>query len=184
MASAMARLCSGRNVPATPSACGKIVASRAMNPEQISSCTMAGMPRRVWSTRCCWISLASAAAAAARETARPADPRDVADPVAQDRLGALRVEAVRPRDLEDPGAAELGELLVERHECEQVGDAVVDRRRGVEIRRGRVGGGHRISWGLEEGGWTRVVSRSWRCADHSLTAPAVSPPMICRSAIA
>ena len=41
----------GSHVLARPIACGKTVASRAISPEQISSWTIAGIPRRVSSTR-------------------------------------------------------------------------------------------------------------------------------------
>ena len=50
-AAASARESSGAQVLATPIACGKTVDPRAIRPEQISSCTIAGMPSRVSSTR-------------------------------------------------------------------------------------------------------------------------------------
>ncbi len=62
-----------------------------------------------------------------------------------------------PEQLERPERAELGELLVERHPCEQIRDAGVDRQARVPV--ARVDRGH-----------------------QPFTAPRVRPPMSWRSA--
>ena len=66
-----------------------------------------------------------------RQAARSAHPGDVADPVAQQGIGPVGFEPAAPRDLEDPDAAELRELLVDRHPAEDIGGAVA--RRGGRI---------------------------------------------------
>ena len=115
------------------------------------------------------------------QAARPADPRDVADPVAQDRLGALRVEAVRPaiwktQALPSWASFSSSVMSASRSATRSSTDAEASRYVGV-------GSVAVIEF---PGGWKRAGVRSCGrpCADHSLTAPAVSPPMIWRSAIA
>ena len=66
-------------------------------------------------------------------------------PLRQQRLGALGREPPSRRELEDPGAAELRDLLVARHPREQVVDALGDASARVAVeRRGRCrsGDGH------------------------------------------
>jgi hypothetical protein len=92
------------------------------------------------------------------EVRRARDPADVADAVGEPLADALRVElGLAPEQLERPDRAQLGELLVERHPGEEVGDARVDRQRGVAV---------------------AGVDRR----HQPFTAPRVSPPMSCRSA--
>ena len=64
------------------------------------------------------------------EVRRAGHPADLADPVGEPVAHALRVElGLAAEQLERPERPELGELLVERHPREQVGDARVDRQR-------------------------------------------------------
>ena len=67
------------------------------------------------------------------EAARAAHARHVADPVGEHGRRARRVEPAGGRQLEDPRAAELGDLLVDRHPRQQVGDTLGDRRRRIAI---------------------------------------------------
>ena len=100
-----------------------------------------------------------------REPAGAADAGDVADALSEHRRRPRRVEPARARELEHPRAAELSELLVDRHPRHQVGDALGDRGRRIAVERA----GRLSSWFL-------------RGLTHSLTAPAVRPPTIWRSA--
>ena len=162
---------SGRNVAATPSACGNIAASRAISPEQISSCTIAGMPSRVCSMRWRWIEFARSAASAARKLLAPLIRVMWPMPSASSGAACCTSKPVLVGDLEHPHAAELAELLVDRHPREQVGRAVGDRQRRVAVRQGS-------AFGLV------IFIRFIRSLVHSRTAPAVRPPMIWRSAMA
>ena len=93
IASASSSARSGSQVLARPIACGKTTASRAISPEQISSWTIAGIPRRVSSTSWRWIAFASARRALCVERARARDPRDLA----RGRSGGARRRSRRAR---------------------------------------------------------------------------------------
>ncbi len=69
------------------------------------------------------------------QAARAGDARDLADPVPQQVVSAGVEPAVAARELEDPAAAELRHLLLGRHACEQVVDALVDRLDRVAVER-------------------------------------------------
>jgi hypothetical protein len=70
-ASASAVAKDGSQVLASPMAWGKIVDPRAMTPEQISSCTIAGTPSRVEEIRWRWMAFASVAASRAARLLAP-----------------------------------------------------------------------------------------------------------------
>ena len=131
-ASASSSTSAGSHVLARPIACGKTVASRAINPEQISSWTIAGMPSRVCSTRCRWMSFASSAASVGRRSLAPAMRVTWPRPEAS-RPALSGRQAVVVGELEDPVAAELRELLLQRHAAEQVVGALLGGQRGVEV---------------------------------------------------
>ena len=162
-ASARAVINSGCHVLATPIACGKIVASRAIRPEQISSWTIAGMPRRVSVDEVALHLVGQLRGCAGVEAARPGDPRDLAEAVAQQRRRPRRIEAVAVGELEHPGAAELGDLLLGRHAGEQVGDPLGDRERRVAVGgagRGRLDRRHdRLPTALHDCRSTSLVGR-------------------------
>ncbi len=84
------RLCSGRNVAATPIACGNTVASRAISPAQISSWTIAGIPRRVCSSEVTLDVVGERGRVGGAEVARAADAGDVPDAVGEHRCRARR----------------------------------------------------------------------------------------------
>ena len=68
------------------------------------------------------------------EVRRAGHPTDVADAVCEAVADERRIELrLAPEQLERPERAELGELLVERHPCEQVGDAGIDRLARVTV---------------------------------------------------
>ena len=136
-ASARAAASSGCQVLARPIACGKIVESRDINPEQISSWTIAGMPRRVSVDEVALDGVGQDGCVTRHQAAGPGDPRDLADAVAQQLGPLVHVERRPVGELEHPGAAELGDLLLDRHPREQVGDPLGDRQRRVPIRRVR-----------------------------------------------
>ena len=118
-----------------------VTASRAIRPEQISSWMIAGMASRVCSRRWRCTSLASVAAPAAVRLEAPLTLVMWPIPSASNGVARADVEAVAVGDLEHPDAPELGELLVERHPPEEVGDAVGHGRRRVLVQRFR-GGRH------------------------------------------
>ncbi len=92
------------------------------------------MPSRVSSTRKRWISLPTSAAAIGSRFVAPATRLMWPMPSASRSRTTLRIElGLAPEQLERPERAELGELLVERHPGEQVGDASVDRQARVAI---------------------------------------------------
>ena len=75
------------------------------------------------------------------EVRRAGHPADVADAVCEAVADERRIQLrLAPEQLERPERAELGELLVERHPCEQVRDAGVDRQARVPV--ARVDRGH------------------------------------------
>ena len=112
----------GSHALASPIACGNCVASRAHSPAVLSSCTIAGMPSRVSSTRKRWIAFVNAARSRGRS---PVDaPMRVISPMpcASSALRRRDRERVVLDELGRPHAAELRELLVERHPGEQLFD--------------------------------------------------------------
>ena len=64
------------------------------------------------------------------QAAGPGDPRDLADAVAQQLGPLVHVEPRPVGQLEHPGTAELGDLLLDRHPRQQVGDPLGDRQPG------------------------------------------------------
>ena len=76
-----------------------------------------------------------------------ADPRDVARTVPETRARPPDVEAVVGDELGEPHAAELRDLLLERHASQQVVDARVERSGGVAIDRRVAHGGPGRSYG-------------------------------------
>ena len=131
-ASASASARSGSQVLASPIACGKIVASRAIRPEQISSWTIAGMPSRVSSTRWRWMALASAAACAAARLLAPEMrvtwPSPWRSRSAPRRRAGDRRRAGTPSAL--PSWATFSSSVIR---AEQVVDPLVDRQRRVAV---------------------------------------------------
>src|SRR4029078_422635 len=121
------------------------------------------------------------------ERARARDPGDVGDAVAEQRFGALALEFTGTCELEDPGAAELGDLLVACHPGEEVVDALGDGARGVavqgtgavELGKGHVG----LPTGLQEPrttsrvGSMRCIERSGRFSIRPIRSSTASKPM-------
>ena len=94
------------------------------------------------------------------EVRGPGHPADLPDPLREPVAHPLRVEVgLAAEQLERPQRPELGELLVERHPRQQVGDARVDRQAGVAVA------------GLDR-------------RHQPFTAPDVRPPTSWRSAMA
>ncbi len=147
---------SGSNVAAAPIDCWKHGASSASRPWRHSSWMIAGIPRRVSSTRKRWIALAARATSRARRLVEPA--RRVIWPMpspasARSRSGSGPSLA---DDLECPDGAQLGDLLVAGHPGDEVGHA---------CRRGQAG-----------------VAVGRRRGRHPFTDPCVRPPTSWRSA--
>ena len=133
--SASASTSVGSQVLARPIACGKIVASRAIRPgaDLLVDDRRDAEPRLVDRWR--WMRVRELGRLLRPQAARARDPRDLADPVAE-QVGSAGVEsAVGVGELEDPAAAELRHLLLGRHAREQVVDALVDRLDRVAVER-------------------------------------------------
>ena len=148
----------------------------AITPCRLSSCTMAGMPSRVSSTRKRWIAFAEVGdlpAAAGWWRPPPASPGRCRAPAA--RRARSQVEAVAVEDLERPQRAQLGQLLVQRHARQQVARPLP---RWTARGRGRAASGRHGRGRCRR----RPCMGSLLGLRHPLTAPDVSPPMSCRSA--
>ena len=133
---------------------------------------MIGIRSRLWSSANCWIVLISSAHAlrvVADRRPRAAAGEDRADLVLLEDVGMRSglsgprshgVSGVALEDL-DVDLAHLADLLGERHAPEQVGDALVDRPRGVLVGR---------------------TERSRRRPPRSAAVPAARPPSSAASA--
>ena len=157
---AIASTSSGSKAAAAPIDCWNDVAPRASRPWSVSSWRIAGIPSRVSSTRNRWISFPAAAAPGASRFVAPATRLIWPIPEASRTRRTVSVElALAPEQLERPHRPELGDLLVERHPGEEVGDALLDGQAGVAVA------------GLDR-------------RHQPFTAPDVRPPTSWRSAMA
>ena len=116
----------------SPAGTGRRRARRS--PAVLSSCTIAGMPSRVSSTQEALDRVRERGALARAEPGRRADARDLRRCRARGaRARAARENASSSDELRRPHAAELRELLVERHAREEVCGALFRRKCGVSV---------------------------------------------------
>jgi hypothetical protein len=91
------------------------------------------------------------------EAAGAGDPRDLAQPVAE-QVGGRGIEPGTIGELEHPRAAELGELLLQAHPRQQVRDPLPDPQGGIPVG----GGGGRGAFVAGHRGGTPVDWRTMR----------------------